>query len=255
MEADGLGGFASGTVNGIRTRRYHAILLTATTPPAGRVVLVNGFEAWLEVQALWLNALRIGSSFSERWADVYARGLAAFEDCFWNGATGSLHDVIDVDRRPGTVDPTFRPNQIFAVAPQRRVPVSTDTQQSQDVHVRIEGHREPEDIHSKPVEGSVGVHGISEFREGHAGAHGQGDEASSLCRARVGIVSAGGPPDEPFRLPITEPRPQDARDHDDGVPPRLVPLRRGIVEAAQIGEMHGPTAGRDQERVHRDEDE
>jgi glycogen debranching enzyme len=37
LEADGLGGFASGTVSGIRTRRYHALLLTATKPPAGRV--------------------------------------------------------------------------------------------------------------------------------------------------------------------------------------------------------------------------
>jgi len=48
IEADGLGGFASGTVSGIRTRRYHALLLTATTPPAGRVVLVNGFDATVE---------------------------------------------------------------------------------------------------------------------------------------------------------------------------------------------------------------
>lgn len=48
LEPDGLGGFASGTVSGIRTRRYHAVLLTATTPPTGRVVLVNGFDAWLE---------------------------------------------------------------------------------------------------------------------------------------------------------------------------------------------------------------
>ncbi len=48
LEADGLGGFASGTVSGIRTRRYHAILLAATMPPSGRMVLVNGFEAWLE---------------------------------------------------------------------------------------------------------------------------------------------------------------------------------------------------------------
>ena len=29
LEADGLGGFASGTVSGIRTRRYHALLLAA----------------------------------------------------------------------------------------------------------------------------------------------------------------------------------------------------------------------------------
>jgi predicted glycogen debranching enzyme len=48
LEADGLGGFASGTVSGIRTRRYHALLLAATTPPTGRMVLVNGIEAWLE---------------------------------------------------------------------------------------------------------------------------------------------------------------------------------------------------------------
>jgi predicted glycogen debranching enzyme len=48
LEADGLGGFASGTTTGIRTRRYHALLLTAATPPAGRTVLVNGFDAWIE---------------------------------------------------------------------------------------------------------------------------------------------------------------------------------------------------------------
>ncbi|HEY8257032.1 MAG TPA: glycogen debranching enzyme N-terminal domain-containing protein, partial [Gemmatimonadales bacterium] len=48
LEADGLGGFASGTTGGLRTRRYHALLLAATTPPTGRMVLVNGFDAWIE---------------------------------------------------------------------------------------------------------------------------------------------------------------------------------------------------------------
>ena len=51
LEADGLGGFASGTVSGVRTRRYHALLLPASTPPTGRVVLVNGFEAWIDGDA------------------------------------------------------------------------------------------------------------------------------------------------------------------------------------------------------------
>ena len=50
LEADGLGGFASGTVSGIRTRRYHALLLAATNPPSGRVILVNGFDAWVETE-------------------------------------------------------------------------------------------------------------------------------------------------------------------------------------------------------------
>src|SRR3954465_13632601 len=48
LETDGLGGFASGTSTGIRTRRYHALLLAATTPPTGRFVLVNGFDAWVQ---------------------------------------------------------------------------------------------------------------------------------------------------------------------------------------------------------------
>src|SRR5260221_410479 len=48
LEADGLGGFASGTATGIRTRRYHSLLLVAVTPPTDRIVLVNGFDAWVE---------------------------------------------------------------------------------------------------------------------------------------------------------------------------------------------------------------
>ena len=48
LEADGLGGFAMGTVGGVRTRRYHGLLLVATNPPTGRMMLVNGFDAWVE---------------------------------------------------------------------------------------------------------------------------------------------------------------------------------------------------------------
>ena len=51
LEADGLGGFASGTAAGSRTRRYHATLLVATTPPVGRVALVQGYDAWVETPA------------------------------------------------------------------------------------------------------------------------------------------------------------------------------------------------------------
>jgi predicted glycogen debranching enzyme len=51
LEADGLGGFASGTVSGVRTRRYHNVLLVATTPPTGRILLVNGFDAWVQTPA------------------------------------------------------------------------------------------------------------------------------------------------------------------------------------------------------------
>jgi predicted glycogen debranching enzyme len=48
LESDGLGGFASGTTAGVNTRRYHALLLSALSPPADRHVLVNDAVVWLE---------------------------------------------------------------------------------------------------------------------------------------------------------------------------------------------------------------
>ena len=69
----------------------------------------------VEVQALWLNALRIASEFAPEWVGAFERGRAAFEARFWNESTGSLYDVVDVDHVPGKVDVTFRVNQILAV--------------------------------------------------------------------------------------------------------------------------------------------
>jgi predicted glycogen debranching enzyme len=38
---NGLGGFASGTIVGCNTRRYHGLLCAATNPPVGRMMLLN----------------------------------------------------------------------------------------------------------------------------------------------------------------------------------------------------------------------
>ena len=48
LEADGLGGFASGTSLGVRTRRYHALLLASASPPTERFALVNGVDSWIQ---------------------------------------------------------------------------------------------------------------------------------------------------------------------------------------------------------------
>ena len=50
LEADGLSGFASGTVGGGRTRRYHAWLLAALAD-GRRLVLVNGADVTLQTAA------------------------------------------------------------------------------------------------------------------------------------------------------------------------------------------------------------
>ncbi|HYN33759.1 MAG TPA: glycogen debranching enzyme N-terminal domain-containing protein, partial [Ilumatobacteraceae bacterium] len=45
LVTDGLGGFAMGTVAGLRTRRYHGLLVVATEPPIGRRVGLVGLDA------------------------------------------------------------------------------------------------------------------------------------------------------------------------------------------------------------------
>ncbi|MGH7227966.1 MAG: glycogen debranching enzyme N-terminal domain-containing protein, partial [Nitrospiraceae bacterium] len=49
LETNGRGGFASGTVAGPNTRRYHALLLVARKPLAERCVLVNHLEERLDI--------------------------------------------------------------------------------------------------------------------------------------------------------------------------------------------------------------
>src|SRR5947209_3429813 len=44
LETNGIGGFASSTITGLNTRRYHGLLVAATKPPVGRMVLLSKFE-------------------------------------------------------------------------------------------------------------------------------------------------------------------------------------------------------------------
>jgi len=47
LETNGLGGYASSTVACIHTRRYHGLLVAATKPPVGRMVLLSKLEETL----------------------------------------------------------------------------------------------------------------------------------------------------------------------------------------------------------------
>lgn len=44
LETNGLGGWASSTVTGANTRRYHGLLVAATQPPVGRMVLLSKLD-------------------------------------------------------------------------------------------------------------------------------------------------------------------------------------------------------------------
>ena len=47
LETNGIGGYASSTIVGLNTRRYHGLLVAATRPPVGRMVLLAKIEETL----------------------------------------------------------------------------------------------------------------------------------------------------------------------------------------------------------------
>lgn len=49
LETNGIGGFASGTISGANTRRYHGLLTAALRPPLGRVTMLSKFEETVEI--------------------------------------------------------------------------------------------------------------------------------------------------------------------------------------------------------------
>lgn len=51
LETNGIGGFASGSVSGALTRRYHGLLTAATKPPLGRLTLLSKYE-----ETLWIGS-------------------------------------------------------------------------------------------------------------------------------------------------------------------------------------------------------
>ncbi len=51
LTTNGLGGYASGSLAGANTRRYHGLLIAALNPPLGRAVLLSKLEETLEILA------------------------------------------------------------------------------------------------------------------------------------------------------------------------------------------------------------
>ena len=49
---NGLGAYASGTVSGIATRRYHGLLVAALSPPRGRQVLISHLDETITLRYL-----------------------------------------------------------------------------------------------------------------------------------------------------------------------------------------------------------
>jgi predicted glycogen debranching enzyme len=117
-----LAGYSRGTRYGIRmdsdgllAAGAPGVQLTWMDAKVGDRVVTPRIGKSVEIQALWLNALWIGSRFSVDWKEPLTRGAESFRARFWNERDGYLYDVVDADHQAGKVDPSFRPNQIFAI--------------------------------------------------------------------------------------------------------------------------------------------
>jgi len=92
LETNGRGGFASGTVAGANTRRYHALLLVARRPPGERCVLVSHLEEWLDVDG---QSIPLSTNLYP--GIVHPAGYAfctAFQSTPWPTWTFEYHDTV-----------------------------------------------------------------------------------------------------------------------------------------------------------------
>ncbi len=83
LVTNGIGGYASGTVAGSQTRRYHGLLVAALQPPVGRTQLVSAIDEIVHYA---------GTEFSiatHRWASgaVDPKGFLLLEDFHLEGST------------------------------------------------------------------------------------------------------------------------------------------------------------------------
>ncbi len=117
-----LEGYAAGTRYGIHADSdgllaagVAGVQLTWMDAKLGDWVVTPRIGKPVEIQALWLAALMTGSDRDRRWRLLANRVRDVFAARFWNPDRGCLYDVVDCDGVAGRIDPSVRPNQIFAV--------------------------------------------------------------------------------------------------------------------------------------------
>ena len=122
-----LDGYKSGTRHGIRmmpdgllTQGEAGVQLTWMDAKVGDRVVTPREGCAVEIQALWYNALLIGSDLARdagetrraaEWAELAGRVRESFLRAFWSDSAGYLADVV----ADGTPDLSLRPNQLYAI--------------------------------------------------------------------------------------------------------------------------------------------
>jgi predicted glycogen debranching enzyme len=96
IETNGLGGFASSTITGMNTRRYHGLLTAATKPPVGRFLLLSKLE-----ETLVVDGRRYDLSVNQYPGAVYPHGNGYLKEFRLDPFATSVYDVdgVEVEKR------------------------------------------------------------------------------------------------------------------------------------------------------------
>ena len=70
LETNGIGGYASGTVSGSNTRRYHGLLVAAENPPVGRMVVLSKLD-----ETVTIGSRKYHLSSNQYPGEVYPQGF------------------------------------------------------------------------------------------------------------------------------------------------------------------------------------
>jgi len=83
LVTNGIGGFGSGTISGLLTRRYHGLLIAALQPPLGRTLMLSKLN-----ETATYNNLNY-DLYSDRWADgtIFPHGYELISKFFLVGTT------------------------------------------------------------------------------------------------------------------------------------------------------------------------
>jgi len=123
LETNGLGGYASSTVLGANTRRYHGLLVAALHPPADRYVLLSKLEETLET-----GAGRFELSTNQYPGAIHPHGyqyfrrfrLDLYPNFFYEAGEVTLEKTIFMPHGENTVVVQYRVLDWGALAPEQR---------------------------------------------------------------------------------------------------------------------------------------
>jgi predicted glycogen debranching enzyme len=89
LVTNGIGGYASGTIAGMLTRRYHGLLMAALQPPLGRTLLLTKIDETAEYDGIYPNSGRYYPLHTNWWTsgDVDPKGYHSLNRFHLEGTT------------------------------------------------------------------------------------------------------------------------------------------------------------------------